>query len=94
MVRSNIFAVPCYEVITLVNVKAPEVTYNALESDFFRTGAGKMLYRQSLKCMSEHISTLFMITNGARTIDAIAVYGMTSNFVNEINLIFLRFMEV
>ena len=26
---------------TLVNVEAPEVTNNALESDFFRTGSGE-----------------------------------------------------
>ena len=45
---SNVFKTTCGSVvdqnmivITLVNVKAPEVTYNVLESAFFHTAAGR-----------------------------------------------------
>ena len=41
--QGNQLIFPTFEVITiltLVNVKAPEVTYNALVSAIFRTGAG------------------------------------------------------
>ena len=40
--RYSIKRYPVYiYIITLVNVKAPEVTYNALVSALFRTGAGE-----------------------------------------------------
>ena len=54
--------------ITLLNVKAPEVTYNALVSAFSAPDLDKTQYQQSLLSLSEHNSTLFVMTHDRRTI--------------------------
>ena len=64
--------------ITLVNVKALEVTYNALVSAFSAPELDKTQYQQS--CLSEHNSTLFVMTHDTRTIGKIAVYDRQSNY--------------
>ena len=55
--------------------------YNALVSAFFRTELKKMLYQQSLYFfLSEHKSTMLVISSGVQTIDRVAVYGFAINF--------------
>ena len=67
--------------ITQVNVKAPEVTYNALVSAFFRTGAGENAIPTIIIMFVWGWFNLMLITHGAQTIDKIAVYDIATNFM-------------
>ena len=58
-----------------------EVTYNALVSAFSAPELDKTQYQQSLSCLSEHNSTLFVMTHDTRTIGKIAVYDMAINLL-------------
>ena len=71
----NLYYNSFLDITILVNVKALEVIYNALESAFTRTRAGEKAI-----CLSEHDSTLFVIKHAARIIDKIAVYDIATSF--------------
>ena len=59
-----------------------EVTYNALVSAFFRIGAGQnAIPTVIIMFISEHNSTLFVMTHDTQTIGKIAVYDMAINLL-------------
>ena len=58
-----------------------EVTYNALVLAFFAPELDKTQYQHLPTCLSEHNSTLFLMTHDTRTIGKIAVYDMAINLL-------------